>query len=663
MATNPSHDSMANAIRFLAVDAVEKAKSGHPGLPMGAADIATVLFRDALKFDASDPRWPDRDRFVLSAGHGCMLLYALLYLTGVGGEEGLTLDDLKQFRQVGSRTPGHPEYGHAPGIETTTGPLGQGIATSVGMAIAERMLAAHFPEIVDHRTYVLASDGDLMEGVSQEAISIAGHLKLHKLIVFYDNNGISIDGKTSLSDSVDQVLRFESAGWNASRIDGHDPEAIVQAVRAAQNSDRPTMIACKTTIGFGLPTKAGTNKAHGEAAGAAEIAGARNNLNWPYEPFVVPDDILESWRKIGARGKSQNDAWRARLAALNPARRAEFERRIQGLLPKDLDGVIDAYKRELAAKAPEVATRKAGEAALSVIAPAVPELVTSSADLTPSNNTKVAATPEITADDFSGRYIHWGIREHGMAAACNGMAVHGGLIPSGASFLCFTDYCRPSLRIAALMKIRFVHVFTHDSIGLGEDGPTHQPVEHLAALRAMPNLYLWRPADSVETVECWQAALEKPHSPSILALTRQNLPALRRTHVADNLCTKGAYEISPAEGSAAVSIFASGSEVSLAIAAQQLLKGRGISSRVVSIPCMDAFFEQPEDYRRSVIGSAKVKVAVEAAVRFGWDAIIGDGPFIGMKGYGESGPYKDVYKFFNITPEAVAEAAAARLAV
>jgi transketolase len=661
MATSPSHDSMANAIRFLAVDAVEKAKSGHPGLPMGAADVATVLYRDVLKFDASDPHWPDRDRFVLSAGHGCMLLYALLYLTGIGGDKGLTVEDLKSFRQVGSKTPGHPEYGHTIGVETTTGPLGQGLATSVGMAIAERMMAAHFPEIVDHHTYVLASDGDLMEGVSQEAISIAGHLKLHKLVVFYDNNGISIDGKTSLSDSVDQVMRFESAGWNASRIDGHDQDAILNAVRAAQNSDRPTMIACRTTIGFGLPTKAGTNKAHGEAPGAAEVAGARKSLNWPYEPFVVPDDILAAWRAIGARGKPQNEAWRGRLAALNPEARAEFERRVRGELPGDLDYVIDAYKQKLAADAPEIATRKAGEAALNVIAPAVPELVTSSADLTPSNNTKVTATPEITPDNFSGRYIHWGIREHGMAAACNGMSVHGGLIPSGASFLCFTDYCRPSLRIAALMKIRVVHVFTHDSIGLGEDGPTHQPVEHLASLRAMPNLYLWRPADSVETVECWQAALEKPHSPSILALTRQNLPALRRTHVAENLCVKGAYEISPAEGSAAVSIFASGSEVSLAVAAQQLLKGRGVAARVVSVPCMDAFFDQPEDYRRSVIGSAKVKVGVEAAVRFGWDAIIGDGPFIGMKGFGESGPYKAVYQFFGITPEAVADAAAARL--
>jgi len=662
MATTPAHDSMANAIRFLSVDAVEKAKSGHPGLPMGMADVATVLFRDVLKFDAADPDWPDRDRFVLSAGHGSMLLYALIYLTGLGGDKGLAIDELKSFRQVGSKTPGHPEYGHTIGVETTTGPLGQGLATSVGVAMAERMLAAHFPGIVDHRTYVLASDGDLMEGVSQEAIAIAGHYRLSKLIVFWDNNGISIDGKTTvLADNVDQIERFKSAGWNASAIDGHDPEAILGAIRAAQNSDRPTMIACKTTIGFGLPTRAGTAKAHSDAPGAAEIAGARKSLNWPYEPFVVPDDILGAWREVGRRGAPQRTAWRTALEALDPKERAEFERRIRGDLPNDFDSLIDAHKQKLADEAPEVATRKAGEAALNVIAPAVPELVTGSADLTPSNNTKVAATKEITPDDFSGRYVHWGVREHGMAAACNGMAVHAGLIPSGASFLAFTDYCRPSLRLAALMKIRVVHVFTHDSIGLGEDGPTHQPVEHLAALRAMPNMYLWRPADSVETVECWQAALKKRRSPSILALSRQNLPALRRAHVAENLSARGAYEISPPAGEAQVSIFASGSEVSLAVAAQKLLKERRVAARVVSVPCMDAFFEQPDDYRRSVIGSAKVKVGVEAAVRFGWDAIIGDGPFVGMTGFGESGPYKAVFQFFGITPEAVADAALKRL--
>ncbi len=481
------------------------------------------------------------------------------------------------------------------------------------------MLAAHFAPIVDHHTYVLCSDGDLMEGVSQEAIAIAGHYKLSKLIVFYDDNGISIDGKTSLSDSVDQVARFKSAGWNASHIDGHDQDAILAAVRAAQSSDRPTMIACKTTIGFGAPTKAGTNKAHGEALGAAEVAGARANLHWPYEPFVVPDEILSAWREVGKRGAPKREAWRRALEALDPAVRAEFERRVRGDLPKNFDEVIDGYKRKLATDAPEVATRKAGEAALNVIAPAVPELMTSSADLTPSNNTKVAATPEITPDDFSGRYIHWGIREHGMIAACNGIAAHQGIIPSGSSFLAFTDYCRPSLRIAALMGVRVVHVFTHDSIGLGEDGPTHQPVEHLAALRAMPNLLLWRPCDSVETVECWQGALERQHMPSILALTRQSLPALRRTHVSENLSARGAYEISAAEGTAAASIFASGSEVSLAVAAQGLLKGRGVAVRVVSVPCMTLFLDQSEDYRRSVIGEAKVKVGVEAAVRWGWD--------------------------------------------
>jgi transketolase len=670
MATNTMYDSMAkpsmansmaNAIRFLALDAVEKAKSGHPGLPMRMADVATVLWRDVLKFDASDPHWPDRDRFVLSAGHGCMLLYSLLYLPGVGGDKGLGIEDIKQFRQVGSRTPGHPEYWCAPGVETTTGPLGQGISTAVGMAIAERMMAARFPGIVDHHTYVLASDGDLMEGVSQEAIGIAGHLKLSKLIVFWDNNGISIDGRLTLADNVDQVARFQSAGWNASHIDGHDPKAILDAVHAAQNSDLPTMIACKTTIGFGLPTHAGTSKAHSDAQGAAEIAGARKNLNWPYEPFVIPDDILAAWRKAGSRGSVQREAWNHAVEALDARDRAEFERRLRGDLPQGLDQVIDAYKRKLADEKPEVATRKAGQAALDVIGAAVPELVTSSADLTPSNNTKFADEKEITPDDFSGRYIHWGIREHGMAAACNGIAVHGGLIPSGASFLCFTDYCRPSLRIAALMKIRVVHVFTHDSIGLGEDGPTHQPVEHLASLRAMPNFYIWRPADSVETVECWQAALERERSPSILALTRQGLPALRTKHVAENLCARGGYEISPASGEAQVSIFASGSEVSLAVAAQAQLKEKGVAARVVSMPCFAAFFEQPEEYRRSVIGDAKVKVGVEAAVRFGWDAIIGDGPFIGMKGFGESGKYKDVYQFFGITPEAVADAASKRL--
>ncbi len=524
------------------------------------------------------------------------------------------------------------------------------------------MLAAEFGgDLVDHHTFVIAGDGCLMEGISQEAIAIAGHLKLNKLIVLWDNKHISIDGPTSLSDSVDQVARFKSAGWRASHIDGHDPVQVLRAIRAAKRSDRPTMIACKTTIGFGLPTKAGTNKAHGEAPGAAEVAGARVNLHWPYEPFVIPDEIIGAWRAVGQRGKSKRNAWRKLLESKPVEVRGEFERRIAGDLPANLDEVIDLYKQKLAADAPESATRKAGEAALKIIAPAVPELITGSADLTGSNNTKVEATREITPDDKSGRYVHWGIREHGMAAACNGMAVHGGFIPSGASFLCFTDYCRPSLRLAALMKIRVCHVFTHDSIGLGEDGPTHQPVETLAALRAIPNMFTYRPADSVETVECWQAALERKNAPAILALTRQNLPALRRTHVRENLCARGAYEISPAQGEAAVSIFASGSEVSLAVAAQKILAEKGVAARVVSVPCMDLFFEQDEAYQKAVVGSARVKVAVEAAVRQGWDAIIGDGPFIGMTGYGASGPYKAVYEHFGITPQAVAEAALARL--
>jgi transketolase len=661
MTAQVSHDTMANAIRFLSVDAVEKAKSGHPGLPMGAADVATVLFHDILKFDAADPNWPDRDRFVLSAGHGSMLLYSLLYLTGVGGRDGLTIADLQAFRQVGSKTPGHPEYGHTLGVETTTGPLGQGLATAVGMALAERMLAAEFGEVVDHHTYVLCSDGDLMEGVSQEAIAIAGHLKLAKLIVLYDDNGISIDGKTSLSDSVDQLARFRAAGWRSLRIDGHDPQAILKAIKAAKRADKPTLIACRTTIGFGLPTKAGTNKAHGEAPGAAEIAGARVALKWPYDPFVVPDDVFAAWRDVGARGKGKRARWRRALAALPPERRAEFERRIRGDLPAGFDAAVDAYKRQLAADAPEMATRKSGEAALKVLAPAVPELITGSADLTGSNNTKVPATVEISAGDMSGRYVHWGIREHGMAAACNGMALHGGFIPSGASFMVFTDYARPSLRLAALMGAHVVHVFSHDSIGLGEDGPTHQPVEHLAALRAIPNLLLWRPADAVETVECWQAALAASRSPSILALTRQNLPALRKVHVTENLCALGAYEIAAAPEKAAVSIFASGSEVSIAVAAQKLLAEKNVAARVVSAPCFDRFFEQSESYRKQVIGDARVKVGVEAAVRQGWDALIGDGPFIGMTTFGASGPYKQLYELFGITAAKVAEAALARL--
>ena len=650
-----THEAMANAIRALSMDAVEKAKSGHPGLPMGAADIATVLYTKVLKYDAADPLWPDRDRFVLSAGHGSMLLYALLYLTG---EKHMTIDEIRNFRQLGSKTPGHPEVHHTPGVETTTGPLGQGIATAVGMVMAERMLNAEFGDIVDHHTYVLASDGDLMEGISQESIAIAGHLKLSRMIVLHDDNGISIDGPLSVADSVDQVKRFEACGWNAERIDGHDPEAILAAIKRAQASDKPSYIGCKTVIGFGAPTRAGTAKAHGEPLGEAEIAGARKAYGWTSEPFVVPADILAAWRAAGSRGAAAHAEWNKRLGAAEPARKSEFERRLKGVLPKAFGEAVLEYKRKAAEDASEIATRKASEAVLGVIAPVLPELITGSADLTGSNNNKVAATPAISPGNFSGRFVHWGIREHGMAAAVNGMSLHSGLIPSGATFMVFTDYCRPALRLAALMRIRAIHVMTHDSIGLGEDGPTHQPVEHLASLRAMPNMLVFRPADRTETAECWQLAIEAKGSPSILALTRQNLPQARKAFTAENLSARGAYELSPAKGAAQVSIFATGSEVAIALEAQALLAAANIAARVVSVPCLDLFEQQDEAYRKSIIGSAPVRIAVEAGVRQGWDQVIGEaGAFIGMSSFGESGPYKQLYERFGITAKAVVTAA------
>ncbi|MFL5207699.1 MAG: transketolase, partial [Microvirga sp.] len=639
----------------LAMDAVEQAKSGHPGLPMGAADVATVLFTKFLKYDAADPRWPDRDRFVLSAGHGSMLLYGLLHLTGV---EGVTIDELRRFRQLESKTPGHPECFMTPGVETTTGPLGQGLGAAVGMALAERMLAAEFgPEIVDHYTYVLASDGDLMEGLSQEAIALAGHLRLSRLIVLFDDNGISIDGPLSLSDSTDQVKRVEASGWRGLRVDGHDPAALARAIRRAQRSDRPTLIACKTTIGYGAPKKAGTSKAHGEPLGADELAGAKAALGWNgAAAFDVPEAIRKAWTRAGRRGRREHKAWRKRLEALPPDRRAELERRIKGEAPSGLAAAIAALKGRLVAEPQAVATRKASEIALEVVTEAVPELVLGSADLTPSNNTKTKNLTVVAPGQYGGRYIHYGIREHGMAAAMNGLALHGGFRPAGATFLVFTDYARPAIRIAALSGIPAIYVMTHDSIGLGEDGPTHQPVEHLAALRAMPNLRVFRPADAVETAECWQLAIERSDGPTVLALTRQSLPPLRTEAGGENRCAAGAYEIAPAEGEAKATLFASGSELEIALAAQKLLSGRGMTARVVSVPSLDLLLAQPEPIRRRIVGDAPVKVAIEAAVRFGWDALIGpDGLFVGMKGFGASAPYKDLYRHFRITAEAVAD--------
>ena len=659
MITREKHDRMANAIRFLSMDAVEKANSGHPGLPMGAADIATVLFTRFMTFDPSQPDWPDRDRFVLSAGHGSMLLYSLLYLLGY---EDITLDEIRNFRQLGSKTAGHPEYGHAAGIETTTGPLGQGLANSVGMALAERIMNASFgDDLVDHWTYVLAGDGCLMEGISQEAIALAGHLKLSKLVVLWDDNNISIDGPVSLSDSTDQIARFTASGWHAQRCDGHDPDAIAAAIEAARASGKPSLIACKTTIGFGAPSKAGTSKVHGSPLGAEEIAGARKALGWDYKPFEVPSDILDAWRLAGLRSAKERQAWEKRLAGTEAGKRSEFERRTRGDLPGGFEQAVADYKAKLAADKPKVATRKSSEMALEIINGVVPETIGGSADLTGSNNTKTSQTKPLSAADYSGRYVYYGIREHGMASAMNGMALHGGVIPYGGTFLVFSDYARPAMRLASLMGIRSIFVMTHDSIGLGEDGPTHQPVEHLAALRAIPNHNVFRPADAIEALECWQIALQSQKTPSTLALTRQNLPALRTEASEENLCALGAYELVSADD-AEVSIFATGSEVEIAVAAASKLSAQGHAARVVSVPCFELFEAQESEYRHAVLGRAKVNIAIEAGVRQGWDRFIGrDGIFIGMDGFGASGPYEKLYEHFGITADAAVKAALARL--
>jgi transketolase len=628
---------------------------------MGMADVATVLWTKFLKFDPTAPHWADRDRFVLSAGHGSMLLYALLHLTGFAD---MTMQELTRFRQLGSKTAGHPEFGHADGIETTTGPLGQGLANAVGMAIAERWLNARFGDaVVDHRTFVIAGDGCLMEGISQEAISLAGHLRLNRLIVLFDDNGISIDGPTSLATSEDQCARFAASGWNTQRVDGHDPLAIEAAISAALRSDRPSMIACRTTIGYGAPTKGGTAGAHGAPLGGAEIAATRERLGWTHAPFEIPIEVLQRWTQAGHRGGAARRAWEGRLARMPADRRTEFRRMLSGALPKGLDETIAAFKARLIADKPTVATRVASQNALDVIAAAVPELIGGSADLTGSNNTKAKSQSPFTASQHDGRYMYWGVREHAMAAAMNGMALHGGVIPYGGTFLVFTDYCRPAIRLAALMGQRVVFVMTHDSIGLGEDGPTHQPVEHLAALRAIPNLAVFRPADAVETLECWQLALERKDGPSVLALTRQNLPALRIDGApAENRCARGAYVLAEAEGGERqATLIATGSETSLAMEARALLAARSIRAAVVSMPCWALFERQTASYRRAVLGGPRVaKVAVEAAVQFGWERHIGPkGAFVGMPGFGASAPAADLYRHFGITAEAVAEAAAA----
>jgi transketolase len=649
---------LANAIRALSMDAVEAAKSGHPGLPLGMADVATVLFSRFLKFNAAQPGWPDRDRFVLSAGHGSMLLYSLLWLTGYPK---ITIDDLKHFRKVGSPTAGHPEYGHLPGIETTTGPLGQGIGNAVGMALAERILNARFgDDLVNHKTYVIASDGDLMEGISHEAIGLAGNLKLSNLIVLWDNNNITIDGALSLSSCTDQLERFKSEGWIVDSCDGHDAADIFRALEKAQSADKPVMIACRTIIGFGLTGRQGTQKAHSDAPGAEVIAAARKELGWEFEPFVVPDEVLKPWRAIGATGAGDYDAWLKRKSASKHAK--TFDDTVNDVIPASLSPALTALKEKLSSEKPAAGTRKMSEKALEVINGELQNTIGGSADLTPSNNTKSKGLVEVSPGNFNGRYIHYGIREHGMCAAMNGMALHGGVIPYGGTFMVFSDYCRPSIRLAALMGIRVVFVMTHDSIGVGEDGPTHQPVEHLAALRAIPGLLVMRPADGVETAECWELALTSSNRPSLIAFSRQDVPTLRTVHTTENLSAKGAYELAGV-ANAKVTFLATGTEVSMAMEARAKLAAEGIGARVVSMPCWRLFEEQSEDYRKKTLGPGTVKIAIEAGVREGWDRYIGSelledgGAFIGMNSFGASGPYKDVYAKFGISADAAVAAA------
>lgn len=652
-AADALHKPMANAIRALAMDAVEKAKSGHPGMPMGMADVATVLWRHFLRFDPKNPTWPDRDRFILSAGHGSMLLYALSYLTGY---DKITIDEIKNFRQLGSHTPGHPERDLEIGAETTTGPLGQGISNAVGFALAERILNARFgDELVDHRTFVIASDGDLMEGISHEACSLAGHLKLGRLIVYYDDNKISIDGSTDLSFTEKVQDRFRAYGWHVLEVDGHDAAAIALATESALAvTDKPSLIACRTIIGFGAPEKQGTSGCHGSPLGESEVAAARKVLGWDAPAFEVSDDILGVWRTVGRRGAAETQEWACRLE--QASNKAEFKRVMSGALPGGLDAALEALKQKIAADKPKHATRQSSGSVLGALLPLMPELIGGSADLSPSNNTQVKGFGPITAPFYQGSYIHFGVREHGMAAAMNGMALHGGVVPYGGTFMQFADYCRPSIRLAALMKQRVVFVMTHDSIGLGEDGPTHQPVEHLAALRAIPNLLVFRPCDGIETAECWQLALHSEKAPSLLALSRQGLPTVR-TGETENKSAKGAYVLSEAEGKRDVTIMATGSEVSLALQAQAQLKEKGINAAVISAPCFALFDRQDAAYRQAVLGSAP-RIAVEAGIRMGWDAYLGEkGAFIGLSDFGASAPAEVLYKHFGITVDAIVAAA------
>ncbi|HDZ81562.1 MAG TPA: transketolase [Roseobacter sp.] len=662
---HPDHWSKATAIRALTLDAVAAANSGHSGMPMGMADVATVLFEKHLKFDASNPLWPDRDRFILSAGHGSMLIYSLLHLTGY---EQFPLEEIKNFRQMGARTAGHPENFLADAIETTTGPLGQGIANSVGFAMAEEILRAQYgSKVVDHFTYVIAGDGCLMEGISHEAIALAGRHKLSKLIVMWDNNNITIDGPVSLSDNVDQVARFKAAGWHVIEIDGHNPDQIDTALIEARDSDLPTMIACKTHIALGHAAQ-DTSKGHGALTDADQMSAAKAAYGWTTGPFEVPADVKSAWEDIGKRGVETRRAWEERFDAMPRAKREEFNRALAGDAPKKLSATIKAFKKQMSESAPKLATRASSEKTLEVLNPLYSETVGGSADLTGSNNTKTSDLGVFDVDNRGGRYVYWGIREHGMAAAMNGMALHGGMRPYGGTFMCFTDYARPAMRLAALMQIPTVFVMTHDSIGLGEDGPTHQPVEHLAISRATPNTYVFRPADTVETAEAWEIALTSKETPSVLSLTRQGLSTVRLEHKNKNLTEQGAYVLADAEGKRQVILIATGSEVEIALQARDLLQDQGIGTRVVSMPCMELFAEQDEAYRRRVLPAGPVRVGVEAAVRQGWDRwLTGErgkwnkADFVGMDRFGASAPAEELFEKFGITAQNVADKAKALL--
>jgi transketolase len=648
--TKISDAKFANAIRSLSMDAVQKAGSGHPGMPMGMADVASVLFREFLLHNPKDPEWANRDRFVLSAGHGSMLLYSLMYLTGY---EDITLEEIKNFRQLHSKTNGHPEYGVARGIETTTGPLGQGIANAVGMALAERIMNAKFgDDIINHYTYVIAGDGCLMEGISQEAASFAAHLKLNKLIILFDDNGISIDGSTSLSTSEDNAQRFRTLGFNVWEIDGHNPDEVRTALAQARKSDKPAFIACKTTIGYGAPTKAGSSGSHGSPLGDEEIKGAKAALDIDYPAFEIPSDILNAWRESGAKGKATQSEWEAKLAKLPSELQAEFKRLQAGELPKGWTNELNELKKNWISEAKTQATRQSSFDVLSHLTAHIPELLGGSADLTGSNLTKTPSTTPLNAENYAGRYVYYGVREHAMGAIMNGLSLYGGIIPYSGTFLVFSDYMRTPIRLSALMKKQVIYVMTHDSIGVGEDGPTHQPIEHLATLRAIPNLNVMRPCDRIETLECYEIALQTKQTPSLLALTRQNLPQLRFDSV-ENKSAKGAYALRESENDKAV-LIATGSEVHLAINAADELAKDGVNVRVISMPCMDLFLQQDTDYKQKLLGNGLPRIAIEAASSFGWHKIVGEnGVCICIDSFGESAPAPALFKHFGLTVEAI----------